>query len=485
VKTSYDVVIIGGGVIGCSVAWELSRYRLDIALFESGPDVASGTSRANSGVVHAGYANPPGSLKAKLCVQGNRMFDDHTRQLGVPFRRVGKLVVGNGDDGRAGLERLYDQGQLNGVPGLSMISGEEVSRLEPNITADHGMLSESSGITDPVALTIALADNACRNGVDFFLNSPFLSAEPNGLGFEVTTAKGTVNANIIINCAGLNSDAVAGNCGDDRHTIYPCRGEYFVLDKAYSHLLSRMIYPVPPADHRVLGVHLTPTIDGNILIGPSAEFIESKLDLATTDEKMKILLEEAQDLLPGIPVSAVIQSFSGNRPKINEPSCGEVGDFIIEESSKVPGLINLIGIESPGLTCSPSIPPMVVDIILRSKKLIEKENWKPTNPQRPRFADLEPQEKAALIKHDPAHGEVVCRCEHATKREVLDALNNPLGARSLLSVKMRTRTSMGRCQGGFCTPRIVEIMQEMGIPADEITLKGPDSPLFARRDADE
>jgi len=485
VKSSYDVAIIGGGVIGCSIARSLSKYKLDIILLEKGPDVAWGNSRANSGVVHAGYANKPGSLKAKLCVQGNRMFDAFTEELGVPFRRVGKLVVGNGEEGLQGLERLMKQGKANGVPGLSLIPGVEVSRLEPNIAADHAMHPTTSGITDPVLLTIALAENAHRNGVDFAIESEVREITAGSEYFGITTAKGDLRCDRIINSAGLYADKVAGMAGDDRFTIYPCRGEYFVLDKAYGHLIGRMVYPVPPSDQRVLGIHLTPTIDGNILIGPSAEFIRYKYDLATTREVMKILLDEAKELIPSIPEKAVIQSFSGLRPKINDPTSSKVGDFIIRESPMVPGLINLIGIESPGLTCAPSLPSLVEDILRKSTDLKMKENWEPHNPHMERFADLSTENKASLVKQDPDHGQIVCRCEHVTRREVRDALNNPLGGRSFISVKMRTRVTKGRCQGGFCTPRIVGIMQEMGIQAEDITLKGGRSHMFVRRDEDD
>lgn len=484
-RSRYDIAIIGGGVIGCSIARSLSRFKLDILLLEKGPDVAWGTSRANSGVVHAGYANQPGSLKARLCVQGNRMFDEFTQELGVPFRRVGKLVVGNGEDGLQCLERLMAQGERNGVPGLSLIPGDEVRRLEPNLTTDHAMYSRSSGITDPVLLTIALAENAHRNGVDFLLDAEVQAIDETSDGFTITSLRGAVKTSMIINSAGLFADRISAMAGDDRFAVHPCRGEYFVLDKAVGHLISRMVYPVPPKDQRVLGIHLTPTIDGNILIGPSAEFIDYKDDLATTQGVMKKLLEEAQALLPSIPPQAVIQSFSGNRPKLNDPVSSEVGDFIIEESPKVPGLINLLGIESPGLTCSPSLPSLVIDILREAIELKEKDFWNPTNPRKERFANMSPANQAEMIRRDPRHGQIVCRCEHATRGEVEDALDNSLGGRSIFSVKMRTRATMGRCQGGFCTPRIVGIMQEKGMDPHEITLKGGRSELFMRRDADE
>ena len=484
-KEHYDIAIIGGGVIGCSIARHLSRFHLKIILIEKGPDVANDTSRANSGVVHAGYANPIGSLKAKLCVQGNRMFDEFTQELGVPFKRVGKLVIGHGDHGLKGIQRLYDQGQANSVPGLSMITGGKISGLESNITADHAMLSLSSGITDPMGLTIALANNAHRNGVDFLLESEVVSIESSSPGFKLRTANNSISCSTIINSAGLFSDRIASMAGDNRFTIHPCRGEYFVVDKDQGHLISRMIYPVPPADHRVLGVHLTPTIDGNILIGPTAEFIDEKLDRATTQEQMRILLSEAKDLLPSLPLDSVIQSFSGIRPKINDATCTEVGDFIIEESPKVPGLINLIGIESPGLTCSPSLPLVVTDILSDIIILKEKDTWDPVEPIRKPFRDMNSQERIEAIQLYPDHGQIICRCEHVTRKEIIDAIKNPIGARSMISVKKRTRAGMGRCQGGFCTPRIVGIMHELGIEPEDITLKGGHSNLFVKEVVDD
>lgn len=492
-KSHYDIAIIGGGVIGCSIALALSRYQLDIILIERGPDVAWGISRANSGVVHAGYANQPGSLKAQLCVKGNRMFDAFTDELAVPFRRVGKLVVGNGEEGLQGIERLMAQGGRNGVPGLSLVSGREtIKSLEPNITADHAMASQSSGITDPVLLTIALAENAHRNGVDFLLESEVTGIGRSGDGFSISTSssnttdsqnpKPPIQSTFVINSAGMHADRISTMAGDDRFTIHPCRGEYFVLDKAIGHLISRMVYPVPPKDQRVLGIHLTPTIDGNILIGPSAEFIEHRDDLATTQDVMRTLLREAKDLLPPIPERAVIQSFSGLRPKLNDPTSTTVGDYIIEESPTVLGLINLLGIESPGLTSSPAIPSMVIDILGELTPLKEKEAgaWDPRNPSRMLFAEMTAEERTELIRTDPEHGQIVCRCEHVTKREVEEALDNPIGGQSIISVKMRTRATMGRCQGGFCTPRIIGIMEERGIDADSITLKGGESSLFQR-----
>ena len=489
-KSRYDIVIIGGGVIGCSIARALSRYKLDILLLERGPGVAWGISRANSGVIHAGYANKPGSLKARLCVQGNSMFDTFASELNVPFRRVGKLVVGNGEDGLQGIERLMAQGDLNGVPGLSTLSGQKAIRsVEPNLTADHAMVSTTSGITDPVLLTIALAENAHLNGVDFLLESEVTKitggggAGVDGEGFTITTPHGPIHSTCIINSAGMHSDRISAMAGDNRFTIHPCRGEYFVLDKSVGHLIGRMIYPVPPKDQRVLGIHLTPTIDGNILIGPSAEFIDHRDDLATTRDVMQTLLREAKDLLPPIPEKTVIQSFSGLRPKLNDPSSPTVGDFIIEESPKVPGLINLLGIESPGLTSSPILPSLVIDILRDITELREKDStsWNPGSPSRKRFAEMKTRERATLISGDSDHGHIVCRCEHVTKREVEQALDNPLGGRSLMSVKMRTRATMGRCQGGFCTPRIIGIMQERGINPDTITLKGGTSSLFLTR----
>ena len=287
----------------------------------------------------------------------------------------------------------------------------------------------------------------------------------------------------------MYADRIAAMAGDHGFTIHPCRGEYFVLDKYAASLITRMIYPVPPRDLRVLGIHLTPTVDGTILIGPSAEFIDHRDDVATTGEVMRTLLREARALIPSLPEGSVIQSFSGLRPKLNPPGSREVGDFIIEESPRVPGLINLLGIESPGLTASPAIPAVVLELLEDLVPLAEKQGaehgdghaWNP-GPRLPlRFADMTPGERARLVAADPDHGRIVCRCELVTRGEVMRALNNPLGSRSILGVRMRTRATLGRCQGGFCIPRIVEVMRETGLEDHEITLRGGGSVLFPGR----
>lgn len=484
-RSSYDIVIVGGGVIGCSIARALSGFTLEIALFEKGPDIASGTSRANSGVVHAGYANPPGSMKAELCVQGNRAFDTFTRELGVPFIRTGKLIVALSDDDQEGLERLMHQGDINGVPGLSLISGKEAGSLEPNIRAEHAILSSSSGITNPFQLTAALAENAARNGVEFFLNSEVTDIRSSRDGFIITSHRGRTSCRILINCAGLYSDRIAGLAGDDTYTIFPCRGEYFVLDKSYSHLISRMIYPIPPKEKGVLGVHLTPTIEGNILLGPTAEFIEEKNDTATTRSKMDILLNEARDLLPEIPANAVIQSFSGIRSKTVDEKGGGLGDFVISESKKVPGLINLIGIESPGLTCSAVIPEYVISILRELITLEPDETFDPIRRPRESFSDMSNTTRSKLILENPDHGHMICRCEHVTRQEVIESLDNPIGANTIDAIRLRTRATKGRCQGGFCLPKIVEILKERGENETGITWKGQRSHLFSGRVRDE
>jgi len=486
-KSRYDIAVIGGGVTGCSVARALSRFVLDIVLLEKGPDVASGSSRANSAVVHAGYANRPGSLKAELCVRGNRMFDSFAGELCVPFRRTGKLVVANGEDDLRELEKLMQQGETNSVPGLKMICRDEIRELEPHIRAEHAMYSATSGITDPFLLTVALAENAAKNGVDFFFDAGVTDIEMDESdgGFTVKTARGPMKCDRIVNCAGLHSDRIAHMAGDPRYRIYPCRGEYFVLDRAHSHLISRMVYPVPPREQGVLGVHLTPTIEGNILIGPTAEFIEHREDLATTRAMMDILLSEARELLPDLPAGAVIRSFSGIRSKNVDEKSGGLGDFMIEESRHVPGLINLTGIESPGLTSAPSIPPIVVDILGESGKLVEKDDYDPRGRPVRRFSDMSTGGKAHMAGRHPGHRQVICRCEHVTRQEVLESLDGPTGARTIHGIKMRTRATTGRCQGGFCLPRIVEIMEGKGMDITAITLKGGKSRLFQGRVRDD
>jgi len=480
VNNHYDVVVIGGGVVGCAIARELSRYKLSIALLEKEADVGWGISCRNSGVVHAGFNYKPGTLRAQLCVKGNKSFAKLCQELDVPYKKIGKVVVAQKKGEIRELKKLKAQGEKNKVEGLQIINSTELKRLEPNVKGIAALYSPETAITSPYLLTIALAENALRNGVCFFLNTEVKSiAKLRNSDFRINTNQGEFISSYVINSAGLYSDRVAHMVSKDKYRIYPCRGEYYVLDKNASWIINRLIYPVPKAGASGLGIHLTPTIDGNILIGPSNEYIKIKNNFSTTSPVMKMLSAEARKFLPLISPGYIIRSYSGLRAKQAPSSEGGFWDFVIEESDTVKNFINLIGIESPGLTAAQPIAKRVVEIINKKERLSPNPNFNPSRKGILRFEEQDEKTKKALIKQDPDYGEIVCRCEKVTKKEILEATNNPLGARSLISIKYRTRAMMGRCQGGYCLPRIIEILREyFNLNPQEILLKGDNSYLL-------
>jgi glycerol-3-phosphate dehydrogenase len=438
VSSRCEVLVIGGGVIGCAIARELAKFKIETVLLEKENDVGSGVSKGNSGVLHTGLYYPKGSLKAKLCVEGRLMFPELAKQLYVPYRFCGKHVIARTEEELEDLEGLRAVGEGNGVEGLTIISHEELKRREPRLDALYALYSSVAGIFSPYLFTYS---------------------------------------DIVVNSAGLYADRISAMIGVDNYKLYPCRGEYLILDKNCRDLINSMVYPAPPKIAGVLGVHLTPTLNGNILIGPSEEFINDREDTSTTKEKIRQLIEGAKSLLPSIPLNQVIYGFSAVRSKITPPEEKGSRDFIIRED--VENFINLIGMESPGLTSSPAIAKFVVQMIKKKNDLEEKTDFKPIRKRTPPFSEASRTEQASLIEADPAYGEIVCRCEHVSKREVLDALGNPISEKTISAVKYRTRAGMGRCHGGFCLPKIVEILkEEYVVPPEEIKLKNIGSPLF-------
>jgi glycerol-3-phosphate dehydrogenase len=478
-----DVLIIGAGVIGCAIARELAKFKIKTVLLEKETDVACGVSKGNSGVLHTGLYYPKGSLKAKLCVEGRLMFPELAKQLDVPYSLCGKHVVARTEEELKDLEDLKAVGEGNGVKGLTIVSGEELKKREPKMDGLYALYSPVAGIFPPYLFAIALAENALNNGVKVHVNTEVLGINQLNNHFEVTTNKGVFCTDIIVNSAGLYADKISSMVGLDNYMLYPCRGEYLILDKKCKGLINSMIYPVPPKVAGVLGVHLTPSPSGNILIGPSAEFINSREDTRTTKEKAQQLIEGAKDLMPSIPLNEIIYGFSAVRSKITPPEEKTSRDFIIQEDLE--NFINLIGMESPGLTSSPAIAKMVVGMIKQKMDLKPDPDFNPIRKRTIPFREVSRDEQAELIKKDPAYGEIVCRCEHVSKREVLDALNNPISDKTLAAVKYRTRAGMGRCHGGFCLPRIVELLkEEYGLSAKEIKLKSLDSTMFIGKTKD-
>ncbi|MCK4491205.1 MAG: FAD-dependent oxidoreductase, partial [Candidatus Altiarchaeales archaeon] len=439
-KNQFDALIIGGGVVGCAIARELSRYKLRTLLVEKLSDVAMGASGRNSGVIHAGFYVKPGSLKAKLNVKGQRMMPGICQKLDVPYQRVGKLVVAKDKSEVERLYKLKETGERNGVRNLKIIDREEMRRVEPNVVGVEAMHSPDSAIVDPFILTIAFAENAIKNGVRILIDTEVLDIKENN-GFVVKTNNGEFKSDLIINSAGLFSDKIAGMLGVNEHKIYPCRGEYHILDKNYRYLINGMLYPLPPEAVGGLGVHLTPTTDDNIFLGPSAEYIEDVNDTATTSPVMETLYQEARELIPKVSMNYFIRSFAGIRPKLVNKNSREPGDFVIEEP--VSNFINLQGIESPGLTAAPAIAEFVVELIGGGRELAENLKFNPERKAPVRFNKLSDQEKSELIKKNPNYGQIVCRCETVTKQEIIDALKNPLGARSIYGIRKRAKATCG------------------------------------------
>ncbi|HEY9053547.1 MAG TPA: NAD(P)/FAD-dependent oxidoreductase [Rectinemataceae bacterium] len=460
---AHDVLIIGGGIIGCAIARELSTFDLRVILVEKESDVAEGTSKANSGVVHAGFNVKPGSLKARFNVEGALRFPAYCLDHGVPYRLTRKLVVAKDRTELPYLERLLEQGKRNGCRGLSIIGKSEIRTIEPDVRGEFALFSAYTAVLDPAALTIALAELAALNGVEFSFGSAVSSISRHGAGYIVQTRAGRrFEAAMVINAAGLYADRVQSLLEEHDRAIHPCRGEYFVLDKVDPDFLKTAVYPVPPADGRGLGIHLTPTTEGNIIIGPSAEYIEERDDLATTRKVMETLKAEALELLPKLEEVAFIRSYSGIRPKLFVAGgASTFEDFIIEESRLNPGFINLIGIESPGLTSAPAIAEYLRREFVEPRfKPARKEGAIERRPASRRLSEMDPDELEKACAADPEFGEIVCRCNHVSKAELRAALDNPLGARTLSAVKKRCHATMGRCQGGFCLPKILETMTE-------------------------
>ncbi|MEE0067393.1 MAG: NAD(P)/FAD-dependent oxidoreductase [Evtepia gabavorous] len=478
---TYDILIIGGGAVGCAVARELSRSQRSVALVEKEADVAAGTSGRNSAVVHAGFNNRPGSLMAQLCVEGNQGFAALCRQLEVPYRKTGKLLVAFDQEDLAVLRRLLAQGEANGCRGLHLLDQAQLGAFLPQVGGIGAMVSPETGIFDPFLYTVALAENAVANGVHFFFRHPVTAIAPGSQGGYVVTAGGeTFSARVVVNAAGLFSDRIAALAGVEGYRIYPCRGEYFILDQIAGDLLPLPVYPAPKAGAGGLGVHLTPTIHGNLLIGPSAEYIQSPEDTASTRPVMDQLFLQARQLLPALEKGQIIGAYAGLRPKLAPPGEGGYRDFVIREDK--PGFVNLVGIESPGLTASLPIARRVAALVGGSLDLSPRADFQAHRRGIRRFRDQSPAAQAALIAADPDYGEVVCRCQTVTRAELRQAVENPLGVRTLAGIKYRAWATTGRCQGGYCLPKIAQMLvEDYGLAPEDVTYRGEESPLFAGR----
>ncbi len=470
----FDVAIIGAGVVGCSIARELAKYRLKVCILEKESDVAAGTSKANSAIVHAGYDAWPGTLKGKLNVAGNAMFDTLAADLDFHLKRNGSMVLAFGEEELRTLEELRERGRSGGVPGLQILSPEEVLQREPAVNkgVKGALFAPTGGITCPYEMTWALAENAAANGVDIWLERSVMgiSREDGGF-FRVDTAKGQIQARFVVNAAGLYADEISKMAGAEKYAIHPRKGEYCILDKETEGLVKHTLFCVPGAMGK--GILVAPTVDGNILLGPNAQEVEDKMDTETSPEGLQEIMKGALRTIPGIPQKSVITSFAGLRAISGN-------DFIIEESRRVKGFINVGGICSPGLTAAPAIGEYVKNLLeVAGLRLVKNESFNPVRKAIPRFREMDYRTRAELIKQNPLYGRIVCRCEMVTEGEIVEAIRRPCGATNLDAVKRRVRAGMGRCQGGFCSPRVVEILaRELELPYTEITKKGGNSNLL-------
>ena len=480
----YDVVIIGAGVTGSAIARELSRYKLKTLVLDRNSDIGEGTSKANSGIVHAGFDAKPGTLKAKLNVQGSQMMPALAKTLGIPFMQNGSLVVALSEEDKPHMQELYDRGIENGVKDLKILSREEALAMEPNLSDDTvgALFAPTGGIICPFRLTSALAESANINGVDFHLLTEVTSVEKTDCGYRIEAIQYdefdeekdhniTYETKLVINAAGVYADRFHNMMTDDRLTITPRKGEYCLLDVTAGNHVGRTVFRMPSALGK--GILVSPTIHGNLLVGPTATDLDDKEGIFTTAEGLAKVNTPGASAVKDLPMNEVITSFAGLRPH------GDRGDFVIGEIEGAPGFIDAAAIESPGLTASPAIGIMVAeivaDILHPEKKTDFVEEVQPFTYMK----QLPIEEQRALIEKDRTYGNIICRCASVSEGEILETIRRPLGARTLDGVKRRTGANMGRCQGGFCYPKVMEILsRELGIPMEKITKKGRRSPIL-------
>ena len=471
----YDVAIIGGGIVGACIARELSKYKGQFCIIEKADDVACGTSKANSGIIHAGFDAKPGTLMAKLNVEGTAMYPELAQSLHFDYKNNGSLVIGFCEEDMAHIKKLYDRGQENGVPGLRVIDGEELHKLEPNVSEEAcgALLAESAGIVSPYMATWAFAENAVMNGVKLFLETEVHGIENADGLFVIKTGKSDISAKCVVNAAGLYADVVSEMAGARKFKIVPRRGEYYLLDNKCAYLANHTLFQTP--DKMGKGVLVTPTVDGNILSGPTAADGDDKTATETTAAGQNEVFHKSEKTIPDIPRRNIINSFAGVRALAYNADGTPVNDFIIEEDAKVKGFVNVGGICSPGLTAAPAIGVYAVDIIekIRGSAWEKNSDFVGVRKGIESFKDADDERRAQLIEENALYGRIICRCEMITEGEIVAAIKSPVGAVDLDGVKRRTRAGMGRFQAGFCSPRVTEILsRELGIPMTDVRKNG-------------
>ena len=455
----YDVAIIGAGVTGSAIARELSRYQLRVCVIEKEEDVCDGTSKANSAIIHAGFDAEPGTLKAKLNVRGNELMTTLSKELDIPFRRNGSLVVCTMEQSREGLEHLLEKGKANGVPDLQILEREQLLAMEPNLSDDVtcALYAPTGGIVCPFHMTMAFAENACTNGVSFFLNTKVTFIEKTEDGYRIhtvhtdTSEEELFEAKLIVNAAGVYADTLNNMVSEHKLHITARKGEYVLLDKSAGSHVSHTVFQLPSAMGK--GVLVTPTIHGNLLVGPTAVDVEDKEAVNTTAEGLASLSATCARSVKNVPLRQVITSFAGLRAH------EDGDDFVIGEAPDAKGFLNVAGIESPGLSSAPAIAELVGKMVTDILHPDSDPDFVGTRKGILHPDPLPMEERNELIRKHPEYGNIICRCEMITEGEIMDAIHRPLGARSLDGVKRRTRAGMGRCQAGFCSPRTMEILE--------------------------
>ena len=469
-----DVAIIGCGVTGAAVAYQLAKKQVSVLILEAENDVSMGTTKANSAILHAGYDPESGTSMARLNVRGSALAKEICAALDVPYKQTGSFVVAFGPEQEKTLQRLYENGAANGVPGLEILSGDEARALEPNLSPEitAALHAPSAAIVSPWEFALAMAENAVQNGADLHLETRVTGLAPTEGGWKIATTKGDFEARFVVNAAGVDAGKVHAMAAPENFVTRPCRGEYYLLDKSAGSTVGRVIFQCPTAAGK--GVLVAPTVHGNLIVGPNAQDVADSADTATTAMGLAQVAQSARKSVPGVDLSACIRNFAGIRANTDRP------DFVIQWAA--PGLLDLAGMKSPGLSAAAAVGEEAAALLQRAGLVLKEKENPVTTRKRIRFKELPGEEKAALIAREPSYGRVICRCERVTEGEIITACHTAIPPRSIDGVKRRVGAGMGRCQGGFCGPRVMEILsRELGKSPLEIPQEGAASILLTGR----